>query len=208
MIDPAALGTVAAAFFVVAAAPGPATLGCASVAMAHGRRAGLGFGAGLGAGLAVWGVLAALGLGAILETSAQALFALKIAGGLYLLWLARSAGRAALSEGALAAETGSGRWVRRGLFLNLSNPKAVFAWMATLALGLDPATGAGGVALATALCAAIGFAIYFVWAFGFSVAGVRAAYAKARRWVDGVVAALFAAAGLGLIRSAFARGAG
>ena len=208
MIDATALGTIAAAFFLVAAAPGPATLGCASVAMAQGRRAGLAFAAGLGAGLTVWGVLAALGLGAILETSAIALFWLKIAGGLYLLWLAWGAGRAALGDGSPVAETGSGRWVRRGLLLNLSNPKAVFAWMATLALGLDPATGPGGVALATALCAAIGFAIYIVWALGFSLTGVRAAYAKARRWVDGAVAALFTAAGLGLIRSAFARDAG
>jgi threonine/homoserine/homoserine lactone efflux protein len=43
MIDALALLTVAAAFFVVAAAPGPANLGCAFVSLRHGRVAGLRF---------------------------------------------------------------------------------------------------------------------------------------------------------------------
>ena len=95
MGDAAALLTMAAAFFVVAVAPGPATLGCASVAMAHGRRAGLSFGMGLGAALFFWGVLAALGLGAVIATSAQVMLWLKVLGALYLFWLAWKAGRSA-----------------------------------------------------------------------------------------------------------------
>ena len=73
-MDATSLSTMAAAFFVVAVAPGPATLGCASIAMSQGRRAGLGFGFGLGLALLFWGVLAAIGLGAILAGSAEVMF--------------------------------------------------------------------------------------------------------------------------------------
>lgn len=206
MVDVGSLLVMAAAFFVVAVAPGPATLGCASVAMAHGRRAGLGFGLGLGAALLFWGVLAALGLGAVIATSAQVMLWLKLLGALYLFWLAWKAGRAAWhGEISTAAEVRSGRWIWRGVLLNLSNPKAVFAWLATLSLGLGPEATGLSVALATLLCGIIGFAVYLPWVLGFSHPKVMAGYRKVHRWVDGVVATLFAVAGLGLIRSALSR---
>ena len=200
------LAAIALAFFIVAASPGPATLGCAAVSMAHGRAAGLAFGAGLGMGLTVWGILAALGLGAVLASSAWLLTVLKIAGGLYLLWLAYGSGRAALAPAPQTrGEVEAGRWLWRGLALNLSNPKAIFAWVATLSIGLDPTATVITVALATVICAAIGFAIYALWALGFSHTRVMALYQRGRRWVQGAVAVLFATAGLGLIRSAVAR---
>lgn len=206
MIDPVALMTIASAFFVVAVAPGPATLGCAAVSMAHGRRAGLGFGAGLGLGLMFWGVLAAVGLGAVLAASAPLLTLLKLAGACYLFWLAWQSGRSAMSETAAEpAQIAQGRWVWKGVLLNLSNPKAVFAWLATLSLGLPPDAGVWAVSLATLICATIGFLVYLPWIFGFSHPPVMVAYRRVRRWVDGVVAALFATAGIGLIRSALTR---
>ena len=206
MIEAGSLSAMASAFFLIAIAPGPATLGCASVSMAHGRRAGLGFGLGLSVGLAVWGIVAAAGLGAVLVASERLLVALKLLGGVYLLWLAWQSGRrAAARDVPVRAVTGQGRWIWRGLILNLSNPKAVLAWLAVLAIGTGPNAGAATVALATAICALIGFLIYLPWIFGFSHPRIMAVYARARRWVDGVVAALFATAGLGLIRSALAR---
>lgn len=207
MSDLAALWTTLAAFFVVAASPGPATLGCASVAMAHGRRAGVAVAVGLSFGLAAWGALAAMGLGAVLVASEKLLFALKLVGGAYLLWLAWGSGRAALRrDGADAAPTETpGRWFWKGFALNLSNPKAVFAWLATLAIGLAPGDGPATVVLATVFCSVLGLAIYLVWALGFSHWRVMAGYRRFRRWIEATTAALFAAAGLGVIRSAFAR---
>ena len=208
MIDPTGLLTILTAFFVVAAFPGPATLGCAAVAMAQGRVSGLAFGIGLGLGLAAWGLLAALGLGAVLAATDWALGALKLAGGLYLVWLAIGAGRDAMRPApAQPAGRGRGNWVWRGLWLNLSNPKAVFAWAATLAIGLDADAGTGAVALATTGCIALGFMVYALWALGFSLPVVMRGYRRVRVWVQGTVALVFAAAGLGLIRSALSRGA-
>lgn len=195
-----------AAFFIVAVSPGPATLAVSSVSASYGRRAGLLFGLGLGIGLAFWGMVAATGLGAVLQTSASVLMALKVAGGLYLLWLAIGSARSALRTGRAKAETQvSGQWLVRGLVLNLANPKAVVAWMAALSVGLGSDDGVANVAIATAGCAVLGLVIYVGYALAFSVSRVMETYARLRRWIDGAVAALFALAGFALLRSTFSR---
>lgn len=206
MSELATLAPVALAFLVVAVSPGPANIAVATVAMSAGRRSGLSFGMGLALGLAAWGVVAATGMGALLQTSATALVALKLVGGAYLLWLAVQSGRAALRHGAkAAAPSRRGRWFARGLLLNLSNPKAVVAWMAALSMGLGTGDGSGDVLVATLMCVVIGIANYAFYALTFSLPGAMAAYRRLRRWIDGAVAGLFAAAGLGLIRSALTR---
>jgi threonine/homoserine/homoserine lactone efflux protein len=212
MPDWTGLTAILAAFSVIAVSPGPATLAVSTVSAAAGRRSGMLFGCGLGTGLAFWGLVAATGLGAVLQTTTHLLAALKVAGGLYLLWLAYSsacsAGRKddAPSNSVGGSATNEGRWFLRGLVLNLSNPKAVVAWMAALSVGLGADSGWGAVAAATGGCMAIGFAIYAAYAAAFSMPAVMQGYARARRWIDGLVAALFAVAGLALIRSAFVRG--
>ena len=198
------LVAVALAFAVVAFSPGPANLACAAVAMAQGRAAGLRFGLGLSLGLAAWGVLAAIGLGAVMAASGFVLTALKVVGGLYLLWLAWGSARSAYTGEGLE-RAGRGRGFRSGLLLNLTNPKAVFAWMAALAVGLGEGSGLVSLTAATLMCMAIGAVNYAAWALLFSTGSAMAAYSRARRWIEGVAAALFAATGLGLLRSALAR---
>jgi threonine/homoserine/homoserine lactone efflux protein len=197
---------VASAFLIVTASPGPANIAAAMVAMRFGRSASLVFGLGLGIGLAFWGVIAATGLGVILQGSAKLLFALKIIGGLYLLWLACQSWRSAAGDSlSVKGAPTEGRWFLRGLLLNLSNPKAVFAWMAALSMGLGGGSAESLVIVPTVVCIAIGFLNYALYALAFSLAGFMAGYNRIRKWVDGVVGALFAIAGLSLVRSAFSR---
>mgnify|MGYP001255933584 CR=1 FL=1 len=204
MFDLTSLLTIAIAFFIAAASPGPATFAVATVSMHSGRKSGLFFGAGLALGLAVWGLVAATGLGAILQASSYALSVLKLVGGAYLLWLASMSARSAMVKADMSVPPKSTRHhgFRHGLVLNLSNPKAVIAWMA---LGLDDGGSAAQVMLATGTCMVLGLAIYMLYALVFSTSGAMALYRKTRRWIDGAVAGLFAAAGIGLIRSAFVK---
>jgi threonine/homoserine/homoserine lactone efflux protein len=169
--------------------------------MAQGARGALALGLGLAVGLAFWGVVAAAGLGALLARSATALLVLRVLGGGYLLYLAWQSARAALApEAAATARAGTGgRLFRRGLILNLTNPKAVLAWTAVLALGAGPGTDAGALALATAACALLGAAIYAAYALAFARPAVRAAYARARRAIDAAAAAFFGYAGVRLL---------
>lgn len=212
MLNSTGLAAILAAFFIVTVSPGPATLAVSTVSAASGRRSGMLFGCGLGVGLAFWGLVAATGLGAVLQSTTHLLAALKLAGGLYLLWLAYGSARSAMRgneiHGNATGNTAASeeRWFTRGLVLNLSNPKAVVAWMAALSVGLGAESDWISVAIATGGCIAVGFAVYAGYAAAFSVSAVMRGYARLRRWVDGTVAALFAIAGFGLIRSAVAKG--
>ena len=205
MLDFASLITIATAFFIAAASPGPATLAVATVSMSAGRMTGLLFGLGLAVGLAFWGLVAATGLGAVLQASAHALMVLKVLGGLYLLWLAFTAARSAVQTGQTTTHRSVHRHhFSRGLLLNLSNPKAVLAWMAVLALGLGEQSSTTQVMTATALCMAMGLLIYTTYAFVFSMPGAMQIYRRTRQWIDAAVASLFALAGFSLLRSALA----
>ena len=198
--------SIALAFLIVTVSPGPATIAAATVAMSAGRSAGMRFGLGLALGLAFWGLIAATGMGAVLQGSEILLYVIKLLGGLYLLWLALQSGQRALKKEPDEIRLSShSRWFLRGLALNLSNPKAVVAWMAALAVGLGTNTESHEVFIATLMCMALGFVNFAAYAYAFSLPGFMAAYQRFRQWIDGAVAGLFAIAGLGLIRSALHR---
>lgn len=200
MAEPLGFLSAALAFTVIAASPGPANLAAASVAMAAGRAKGMRFALGLALGLFFWGVLAAMGLGAVLQSSGWALTGLKVLGGGYLLWLGLQSLRAARRDDrTIAARAAPRRLFWSGLTLNLSNPKAVFAWMATLSLGVG---GAGQDFLPLMLlCGLIGLINYLGWAALFSTGVMMRSYLRARRWIDATVGLLLGAAGVSLLRS-------
>jgi threonine efflux protein len=190
------------AFFVAAASPGPATLAVSTTAMAGGARAAALLGLGLAAGLAFWGLVAAAGLGALLVQSSVALTVLRWFGGAYLLWLAWQSARSAITPvagGADIAPVAERKLVLRGLLLNLSNPKAVLAWISILALGVGPTDDSSGLALTTALCAILGLVIYLAYAVLFSQATIRSGYRRGRRAIDAMAATFFGYAGLKLV---------
>ncbi|PRX11835.1 UNVERIFIED_ORG: threonine/homoserine/homoserine lactone efflux protein [Martelella mediterranea] len=205
MTDLASLLPIALAFLIVAVSPGPANIATATLAMRSGRRVAMVFGAGLAVGLSFWGVVAATGMGALLQGSVYFLTGLKILGGAYLLYLAVQSARAAV-HGTVAVERFAGpggHWFRRGLLLNLSNPKAVLAWMAVLSVGAEG--GGHNMITATLVCMLIGLANYMFYAVAFSLSGVMAGYRRFSRAIEGAVAGLFATAGFGLLRSAVSR---
>ncbi|MCK0096581.1 LysE family translocator [Yoonia sp. F2084L] len=197
---------IALAFFIVAVSPGPANVAVATIAMRSGRGAAMLFGMGLGCGLALWGLVAATGMGAILQGSAVLLTVLKVFGGFYLLWLAWQSYRAAMrADHAPAPTTRKDHWFMGGLVLNLSNPKAVVAWMAALSMGMGAEQAGAPLVIATVVCMALGFMNYAGHAVAFSLAGFMRGYQRFRRWIEGAIATLFAAAGLGLLKSALSR---
>lgn len=138
---------VYAAYVIATASPGPSNMAIMGVAMSRGRAPALVLAAGIVTGSLFWAVLAASGISAVLSAFADALFALKIAGGLYLLYLAYKSPRSALSAKepqALSVADGSQTdftaLYRRGVLLHLTNPKAILAWIAIMSLGLKADT--------------------------------------------------------------------
>ena len=199
--------SVFVAFFIVTISPGPANIAVATVAMSHGRFSGIKFGLGLSLGLSIWGVVAATGLGAILQASEIALVVMKIFGGVYLLLLAFQSAQSARGMKQHEAKLASQRnWFIQGLILNVSNPKAVVAWMAALSMGLGTENGIWELVAVTLICMVLGVINYIGHAALFSFPSIMSHYQKFRKLIESVVAGLFAIAGLGLLRSAFSRG--
>ncbi|WP_299391743.1 LysE family translocator [uncultured Desulfovibrio sp.] len=138
---------VALAFFgaavVLALIPGPDILFVLSQSALYGARAGVCTTLGLASGLVVHTSAVALGVAVIFQTSAVAFTLLKTAGAAYLLYLAWLSFRA----GAVLAGTGKvdflgyGALYRRGIIMNVTNPKVTLFFLAFLPQFCDPARG-------------------------------------------------------------------
>ena len=210
MIDLLSLLSIGIAFFVIAVSPGPANISNATIAMSQGRRTSLIYGAGLSTGLVFWGIIAASGMGAILQSSIYLLMALKVFGGLYLLRLAYLSAKETIKSNSANIEiidenTSGKKWFFRGVIMNISNPKTVIAWMAALSVGLGSNDGMLSLVSGMVVCMIVGFATNAMYSICFSYRGVMSWYQRASRWINGVTSFLFSIAGIGLLRSAFNR---
>lgn len=139
-----------AAFFGVSVllclSPGPDNVFVLFQSALNGRRAGLSVVLGLCTGLLVHTAAVALGLAALLATSEVAFSVLKLAGAVYLAWLAWQAFRAPVGPvSGQAAPAGFWPMYRRGVVMNLSNPKVTVFFLAFLPQFVDPTRGAAGV---------------------------------------------------------------
>ena len=121
-----ALLTFLAAATLIILAPGPDTLLVTRNVFRRGRRGGLVTAAGTVTGLALWSVAAALGLSALLATSRIGYDVVRVAGGLYLVWLGiqslRSRGTVPTPQTEVAP-TPMHRAYLSGVLSNLLNPK-------------------------------------------------------------------------------------
>lgn len=195
------------AYVIAAGSPGPSNMRIMGVAMHNGRRAALFLAAGVVSGSIFWGAMAATGVSAVLTRYAEALIVLKIFGGLYLLYLAVKAGRAALAaEAPAASQTGANgaplsdaELYRRGLLMHLSNPKSILAWIALVTLGLGPDSSWHTLAAILSGCAVLSVTIFCGYAILFSTAPMVRLYRRARRGIEGVLALFFGLAGLRLL---------
>lgn len=119
---------------VIELTPGPNMAYLAMISGVEGRRAGLATTAGIALGLLIVGLVAALGLAALIAASPAAYAVLRWGGALYLGWMAVEAWLSAreVSPGTARAHENAARHFRRGLIVNLLNPKAALFFIAIL----------------------------------------------------------------------------
>lgn len=192
-----------AALFLVAISPGPSVMAIMGVSMVHGRHASFIFTTGCMTGAATWAVLAGLGLSVWLTSYANGIMILKILGGLYLIWMAYKSLKSALTADKKLIKSpkivSKKNLFSRGLALHLTNPKAILSWAAVITLSQSE-NGSTSILIFTLLgCLVITFLIHFTYAAIFASRTAMVAYAKARRWIEGVLAAVFGFAGLRLL---------
>lgn len=202
-----ALLAVFTAFALVVGSPGPSTLSIMATSMHEGRQRGVVLALGVTAGSVTWGILASLGLSAVLAAYAPALYAIKIVGGVYLLYLAWRSARSALQPNETAAASRSTTTASRastfvrGYLMHLTNPKAILGWIAIMTLGLTPDTPAIVLLALLAGCAVISMSFNCGYALLFSTDAMVRGYRRVRRGIEGLFAVVFAVAGLKLLTS-------
>ncbi|PZQ17107.1 MAG: lysine transporter LysE [Ancylobacter novellus] len=125
--------------------PGPNMIYLISRSISQGARAGLVSLGGVALGFVFWVLAAAFGLTALLLVVPYAYDALRIAGALYLAWLAfeavRPGGRSPFEVARLPAASAKRLFVM-GFVTNLLNPKIAMVYLALLPQFVDPARGA------------------------------------------------------------------
>ena len=199
---------------IVIAVPGPSVVFAIGRALAAGRRRALLSVIGNSAGVGLQILAVAVGLGAVLATSAAAFTVVKLAGAAYLVVLGITAIRhrhrtaAALATPDAVALPGWGRSVVDGVVVGVLNPKSALFFIAFLPQFVDPSGALGPQILVLGLVfTGIGVLLDSIWAF--SAGTARAWFARSPRRlaaVGGAGGVAMVGLGLGLATTSRATG--
>ncbi len=184
--------TLAVIQTVLLIVPGPDVLLVSQTAVSRSRRAAVLAGLGVALSIGCWAGFALLGVNLIFQAFPWIHTAIKVAGGLYLLWMGFNLWRSSLQAGAegghsvVTAPLGDWQALRTGFLTNISNPKAA-VFFGSVFSSLLGAGATPGLKLGAWL---IVFGLSVLWftlvAFGLSTAPVQNAYLRARKTIDRV----------------------
>jgi threonine/homoserine/homoserine lactone efflux protein len=209
MFEVSTLVIFAAASAALIAIPGPAVIYIVTRGLAQGRSAGVVSALGVEAGALLHVAAAAVGLSALVASSAVAFTAIKYAGAAYLILL----GVRKLTKGgdlmpADPPRERTGRLFWQGLIVNALNPKVAIFFLAFLPQFIDPARGAVAVQVVVlgVFFISIAVALDCAWAVAAGTVGngLRDSVAI-RRWLNRVSGTTYV--GLG-VTAALARRTG
>ncbi len=190
------LGLFIGAALVLLLIPGPAVLYIVGRSVEQGRLAGLVSDLGIHTGTLVHVVAAALGLSAVLASSALAFSVVKYAGAAYLIWLGlkKIFGRIEAPDVNVTLQgRGYARLYREGFIVNLLNPKTALFFLAFLPQFVEVSRGhlAMQIAFLGLLFTLLGFITDGCYALAAGTAGNwlkrSRGYLKFERYVSGVL---------------------
>ena len=180
--------------------PGPAMLMSIRASLTGGFRQGFTVGLGLAVMAATWTALALLGLDGIFTLFPWAYLTLKIAGALYLIWIAvqtwRNA-RAPLNPEGMAAT--QGKSFLSGLSVNLANPKSVLFASAVLLVIFPQDITLAHKAFVVVNHLIVEIICYAGFALLLSTPAARDSYLRAKTIMDRIAAGVMGALGVRLL---------
>lgn len=191
--------------FLLNITPGPDMAYIMGRSAQLGARAGAIAALGITAGCSVHIAAAALGLSAILATSAEAFFILKLVGAAYLVWVGISLLRHAGANNS-AMQDGKAAISLRGIFLqgfltNALNPKVALFFLAFLPQFISagaPSKALAFIVLGLIFCATgTSVCLAIAWFTARASAAIRAG-AAVRTWIERALGGLFVILGLRL----------
>jgi threonine/homoserine/homoserine lactone efflux protein len=186
------------ALLVAIISPGPAFLVAVRTTLSAGRRAGVAIGCGLGMMAAAWTLMALLGLDAIFTLFPWAYAAAKTVGALYLITIAWRMWKGARDP--IGEQTAPvSHAFRRGILINLLNPKSVMFAAAVLVVVFPPDLTAAEDAIVVANHFAIEVAFYTTLAYFMSTPAVSRRYLRAKVYLDRTASVVLGALGVRLL---------
>lgn len=180
--------------------PGPALLVAVQTNLSAGRRAGVAVGCGLGLVAATWTLLALAGFAAVFELFPAAYAGARVAGALYLLFIATRMWRGASAPVDRLPEPAP-RAFRQGLLINAFNPKAVLFAAAVLIAIFPGGLGALDSVVIALNHLLIELTFYAALAVCLNTEAVAAHYLRAKTWIDRGAAAVLGALGVRILLS-------
>lgn len=183
--------------------PGPNLLIVVQSSLSSGRAAGIAAGCGVAAGDAIYAALGLFGMAALIAQSGDLFAAVKVVGGLYLLWLAwktMKGGSAVVvdDDGARSALSPAKLFVR-GLVTDLANPQTVLFFASIFAVTLTATTPAWAKALSWLGIVTVSATWRCLLSVAFSRRRIRTFYARWQRAIERLAGVAFAAFGAKLI---------
>ena len=162
----------AGALAVAAAIPGPGVAAVVGRSLGSDARGALPFVVGLALGDVIFLTVAVLGLSVLAATFAGVFTAVKVAGGLYLIYLAWRFWTAGVDPSRVEAMNTRGPWIATlsGLAVTLGNPKTVVFYLALLPNVIDLASV---TALDWAILSALTMLILFAVMLPYSLLAAR-----------------------------------
>jgi threonine/homoserine/homoserine lactone efflux protein len=198
-----ALAGLAIVHLLAVASPGPSTVLVIQTAAVSGRRAGLLAAFAMMLGALVWAAAALYGLQVLFARFDWLYVAFRIAGALYLLYLAymliRHAGAPLPEADPSAVRAGAWQGFLKALLLQLSNPK-VMVFMGSIFISLLPAQPPAWMdATVLAIVAINEFTWFALLALLFSGGAARAFYRRTKLWLDRLMGGVLGLLGVRLL---------
>lgn len=155
---------------VLIAIPGPSTIYLLTRTLSEGRRSGFASAFGVETGDLIHVVAAAIGLSAVLASSAFAFDLMKYAGAAYLIYLGirTLVDRIDVDVQAATRVSSYGRLYGQGVLIHLLNPKVSLFFLAVVPQFVDPERGSVGVQVLVlgAVFIAVGLAVDIAYVLG------------------------------------------
>ena len=177
------------------ASPGPSVALILGVATNQGRLPSLITAFGIACASIILSLGTVLGIAAVLTQMAELMTLIRLIGAAYLAWLALKAFQTATRPPALdlgpVPPQSAWRTGFAGFFLQLSNPKAIFFWLAITSVGNVGDAPLPVIALFVAGAFVNSYAAHSGYALLLSSGPVRRAYARVRRPIEGALGCFF-----------------
>ncbi|NLS18483.1 LysE family translocator [Rhizobium sp. P40RR-XXII] len=202
--------SVIAAVFIGAVSPGPSFVLVSRIAVSRSRKAGLAAALGMGMGSVIFATLALFGLSALLMKVEWLYLALKVAGGLYLIYVGIRIWRGAaddlpIDSPATPKAAGATRNFLFALGTQLSNPKTAIFYGSIFAALLPAAPAPWLLAAVPPAVFLVEAGWYTVVTIAFSSNRPRAMYLGAKLWIDRVAGVVMGALGARLVAEGLPR---